>query len=45
MKKVNVTLNLGLVTKNFMPVNKKTAMKIKEWQDMYDNNNYPDYDA
>ena len=28
MKKVNVTLNLGLVTKNFMPVNKKTAMKI-----------------
>ena len=27
-KKVNVTLNLGLVTKNFMPVNKKTAMKI-----------------
>lgn len=28
MKKVNVTLNLGLVTKNFMPVNKKTAYKI-----------------
>ena len=27
-KNVNVTLNLGLVTKNFMPVNKKTAMKI-----------------
>ena len=27
-KKVNVTLNVGLVTKNFMPVNKKTAMKI-----------------
>ena len=27
-KKVNVTLNLGLVTKNFMPINKKTAMKI-----------------
>lgn len=27
-KKVNVTLNLGLITKNFMPINKKTAMKI-----------------
>ena len=24
----NVTLNLGLVTKNFMPVDKKTAIKI-----------------
>lgn len=28
MKKVNVVLNLGLVTKNFMPVDKKTAIKI-----------------
>lgn len=28
MKRVNVVLNLGLVTKNFMPVNKKTALKI-----------------
>lgn len=28
MKKVNVVLNLGLVTKNFMPVDKKMAIKI-----------------
>ena len=28
MKKVNVVLNLGLVTKNFLPVDKKTAIKI-----------------
>ena len=27
-KKVNVTLNLGLVTKNFMPINENTAIKI-----------------
>lgn len=27
-KKVNVTLNLGLVTKNFMPISKKTAYTI-----------------
>lgn len=27
-KKVNVTLNLGLVTKHYMPINKKTAYEI-----------------
>ena len=27
-KKVNVTLNLGLVTKNFMPINENRAIKI-----------------
>lgn len=28
MEKVNVVLNLGLVTKNSMPIDKKTAIKI-----------------
>ena len=28
MEKVNVVLNVGLVTKNLMPINKETALKI-----------------